>query len=99
MIHSGVCSITKKSLNALTGHRLISIQGAAYNIEKLDFVKFYDSIHDVGLKKHLDDAQMKKGWNKKCLVSSYRIRDEKLDWKWYQNRNTKIQSPASKWND
>ena len=58
---SGVCGITKKSLNALTGHRLIPIQEAVHNLEKLDLVICSDSIHEVGIKKHLDFAPMKKG--------------------------------------
>ena len=40
----------KKSLNALTGHRLVPIQEAVHNIEKLDLAICSDSIHEVRLK-------------------------------------------------
>ena len=73
---SGVLGITKKSLNRLTGHRLVPIQEAVHEIAGLDLVICSDNLYSFSLGKA--NALIKNGQqaahNNKCLASSYRNR-------------------------
>ena len=66
----------KKSLNRLTGHRLVPIQEAVHEIAGLDLVICSDNLYSFSLGKA--NALMKNGQqaahDKKCLASSYRNR-------------------------
>ena len=73
---SGVAGITKRSLSALTGHRLIPIQEAVHNIDRQDLTICSDSITPVFLR----SALKLRGTNKdkkpeKCLITMYRNRN------------------------
>lgn len=79
---SGVDLITKKSLNALTGHRTVSIQEAVHEIAGLDLVICSDYLTKVSLGRALFTGKRKEGatnYKKNDLVDCYRHRDEKYE--------------------
>lgn len=77
----GVDTITKKSLNALTGHRSIPIQEAVHNICGLDLVICSDFMVPLSLGKALYLRKKKNDpvYKKTDLIGSYRNRAVNLE--------------------
>lgn len=77
----GVSSITKRSLNALTGHRTVSIQEAVHEIDRLELRICSDYLTNVRISKalFLRRTKREKTYKKDDLVSCYRNRPSSLD--------------------
>ena len=89
---SGVLGITKKSLNRLTGHRLVPIQEPVHQIAGLNLIICSDNLYSFSLGKA---NALVKNWeqaapNKKCLANSTEIdlvTKKPFHWKHTSTRN------------